>query len=104
MIILLCILGSGFLGALTAALIFYRSIFSEEELQRERDQLSVMVLTLALGVPLIALMSFGDGQRADGSYMNGHLGQYLPGWTLLSYAVGFFHAWLAIRVIRQRTR
>jgi len=60
-----------------------------------------MTLTLAIGLPFITLMSFGDLKNSDGAYFNGILGQYLPIWSLLSYLTGFFHAWLAVRVFRQ---
>jgi ABC-type Fe3+-siderophore transport system permease subunit len=103
MIVLFSILGAGFLGALTAALIFFRSIVSESELKQHRENLIGIALTLAIGGPLVAMASFGDPRNVDGVYYNGILGQYLPDWSLLAYVAGFFHAWLAIRIFRQRT-
>ena len=98
-IVLICLGGAGFLGALTAVLVFYRKLVGAAELDKQGRKIIGIVLTLAIGVPFVALMSVSDARQPDGTHMNGLVGQYLPLWSLLSYAVGFFYAWLAIRVV-----
>ena len=102
MIVLMSISGGAFLGALTAALVFFRAIVGESEVRSNLPTLIAITLTLAIGVPFIALMSFGDMKKPDGTYLNGIVGQYLPFWSLLAYLTGFLHAWLAVHVFRQR--
>ena len=97
--VLICLGAAGCLGALTAALVFYRKLVREAELDKQGRKLIGMVLTLAVGVPFVALLSLNDAKQPGGTYVNGLAGQYLPLWSLLSYAAGFFYAWLAIRVV-----
>jgi O-antigen/teichoic acid export membrane protein len=97
-IVLVCLCGAGCLGALTAVLVFYHKLVGAE-LDKQSRRIIGIVLTLAIGVPLVALVSVSDTRQPDGTYVNGLVGQYLPIWSLLSYGVGFFYAWLAIRVL-----
>jgi peptidoglycan biosynthesis protein MviN/MurJ (putative lipid II flippase) len=102
-IVIICLCGAGCLGALTAALVFYRKLVPEAELEKHWRKLIGLVIVLAVGVPIMALLSMNDTRAADGVYVNGFVGQYLSLWSLLSYGAGFFYAWLAIRVV-DRTR
>ena len=103
MIVIICLCGAGCLGALTAALVFYRKLVSAAELEKHGRKLIGLVVALVITVPIMALLSMSDTRTADGSYVNGLVGQYLSLWSLLSYGAGFFYAWLAIRVV-DRTR
>jgi hypothetical protein len=98
-IVLVCLCGAGCLGALTAALVFYRKLVGVGELDKQSRRIIGIVLALAMGVPFVALMSVSDARQPVGTYVNGLVGQYLPIRSLFSYAVGFFYAWLAIRVV-----
>ena len=103
MIVIICLCAAGCLGALTATLVFYRKLVPEAELEKHWRKLIGLVIVLAVGVPIMALLSMNDTRAADGVYVNGFVGQYLSLWSLLSYGAGFFYAWLAIRVV-DRTR
>ena len=103
MIVIICLCGASLLGALTAALVFYRKLVSAAELEKHGRKLIGLVVALVITVPIMALLSMSDTRTADGSYVNGLVGQYLSLWSLLSYGAGFFYAWLAIRVV-DRTR
>jgi hypothetical protein len=102
-IVIVCLCGAGCLGALTAALVFYRKLVSDPELEKHGRKLIGLVIALVVGVPIMALLSMNDTRTADGAYVNGLVGQYLSLWSLLSYGAGFFYAWLGIRVL-DRTR
>ena len=102
-IVIICLCGASLLGALTAALVFYRKLVSAAELEKHGRKLIGLVVALVITVPIMALLSMSDTRTADGSYVNGLVGQYLSLWSLLSYGAGFFYAWLAIRVV-DRTR
>jgi hypothetical protein len=102
-IVIICLCGAGCLGALTAALVFYRKLVSDAELEKHSRKLIGLVIALVVGVPIMALLSMNDTRAADGAYVNGLVGQYLSLWSLLAYGAGFFYAWLAIRVV-DRTR
>lgn len=102
-IVIICLCVAGCLGALTAALVFYHKLVSDEAGQNQGRRLIGLVITLAVGVPIVALLSMNDPRAPDGTYVNGLVGQFLSLWSLLSYGVGFFYAWLAIRVV-DRTR
>jgi len=95
MIVLLSISGGGFLGASPRHSIFCRAIVGENEVRDNLPNLIGITLVLAIGIPFITLVSFGDMKNPDGTYLNGILGQYLPSWSLLAYVTGYFHAWIA---------
>ena len=103
MIVIICLCVAGCLGALTAALVFYHKLISNDAVQNQGRRLIGLVISLAVGVPIVALLSMNDPRAPDGTYVNGLVGQFLSLWSLLSYGVGFFYAWLAIRVV-DRTR
>jgi hypothetical protein len=98
-IVIMCLCGAGFLGALTAVLVFFRKLVSDADFEKQTRKLIGLVTALVIGVPIIALLSLNDARTADGAYVNGLVGQYLWLWSLLSYGAGFFYAWLAIRVV-----
>jgi hypothetical protein len=102
-IVIMCLCGAGFLGALTAVLVFFRKLVSDADFDKQTRKLVGLVTALVIGVPIIVLLSMNDARTADGAYVNGLVGQYLWLWSLLSYGAGFFYAWLAIRVV-DRTR
>ena len=104
MIVIVCLCAAGCLGALTAALVFYRKLVSDAELEKHSRKLIGLVIVLVIGVPIVALLSMSDTRAADGAYVNGLVGQYLSLWSLLSYGAGFFYGWLAIRVVDHTKR
>jgi hypothetical protein len=73
-IVIICLCGAGCLGALTAALVFYRKLVPEAELEKHWRKLIGLVIVLAVGVPIMALLSMNDTRAADGVYVNGSWG------------------------------
>ena len=50
MIVIICLCGAGCLGALTTALVFYRKLVPEAELEKHWRKLIGLVIVLAVGV------------------------------------------------------
>jgi hypothetical protein len=103
-IVILCLCVAGCLGAITAALVFYHKLVSDDAFQNQGRRLIGLVVSLAVGVPTVALLSMNDTRAPDGAYVNGIVGQFLALWSLLPYGVGFFYARLAIRVVNRRQK